>query len=113
MQSLIRENSTSFESFVDNVLSINISVWNSFRPQAAFIFDHFGQLRVDYVARLETLDEDYQAIRGRFKDAPTKLPQLNRSNRPTRTEQSCSDSAKKKVASLYSIDYKLLYSQRS
>ncbi|RME34235.1 MAG: hypothetical protein D6794_10770 [Deltaproteobacteria bacterium] len=75
---------SSFEDFVLNGISrFEIINYLHFRPQVSFLIDDRGELKVDFIGRFETLEEDFNKIKNRVKPQ-AKLPHLNRSSTTTK-----------------------------
>ncbi|MDA7433690.1 sulfotransferase family protein [Synechococcus sp. AH-601-P18] len=89
-----------------------------FRPQTDFIFNKNGDLAIDFLGRLETIDKDFAYIRKKSYLKALKLPQRNISEpkKCNNTEnsdikeikQSLSKQAIGQIIELYQRDFELL-----
>ncbi|MCB1130452.1 MAG: sulfotransferase family 2 domain-containing protein [Verrucomicrobiae bacterium] len=95
----------SFHDFVDNWLdSSNLRKGIHFIPQYEFICDAHGRIAVDYVGRLEALDEAYAHISQRLNLHHRPLPHTNSSKRRTDYRTYYGDKQAEKVAAVYKRD---------
>ncbi|RMF76834.1 MAG: chondroitin 4-O-sulfotransferase [Acidobacteria bacterium] len=85
----------------------NARSWVHFRPQADFVCDATGRLRVDFVGKFERLAEDFDAVCRRL-GRRAELPHLNRSA-PRRRDprETLPDAARRRVAEVYRRDFEL------
>jgi hypothetical protein len=51
------------------------------KPQMDFIVDDNGELMVDFVGRLESMNDDFEAVAGRLELGEVEVPHRNRSRR--------------------------------
>jgi hypothetical protein len=75
-----------------------------FWPQAWFVADHFGNIRVDFLGRLENIEADYEIVRDKLGLAKT-LP-LENTTRGS-TELNISQQTRSLIRRIYSNDYEL------
>lgn len=61
------------------ILSQLVERYDPFLPQTKWIADHRGEILVDFVARFENLQEDYDFICNKIGIPKTELPHLNKS----------------------------------
>ena len=97
-----------FEDFVVNWLTpekLNSHV--HFWPQSRFIADAKGRLLLDYCARFETIDQDYQKI-AQHLNINTALKSTNASARKKDFRTEYTAEMREKVLSLYGQDISLL-----
>jgi len=99
---------SGFESFV--LEKLNEAIWEQkhFRPQAKFLMLG-GELGVDFVARLETLEEDFEFICEQL-GVDRELPHRNktRGHRPPLASYYERDEVANTVRTLYADDFSLL-----
>ena len=97
-----------FESFVLEELSQAVEERKHFRPQWKFLMIG-GELAVDYVARLETLQEDFKHVCDRL-GVDRKLPHRNKTgaDRPPLASYYERDAVADTVRTLYADDFSLL-----
>ena len=89
-----------------------------FRPQTDFIFKKNGNLAIDFLGRLETIDKDFSYIRKKSYLKALKLPQRNISKPKNCNDaensdikdikQSLSKQAIDQIIELYQRDFELL-----
>jgi len=94
---------STFEEFVINGLSDpEIARWIHFRPQYMFVCNAKRVVQVDYLARYESLSEDFKYIQSRLN----KSVELPRSNTSARTDYRSyfTDTMIERVAEHYSRD---------
>lgn len=71
-----------FEEFIETrVANGFLASHPLFWPQAFFVADHFGQIRVDFVGRVETIDSDFETVRRRL-GLSSGLPRENMNEAP-------------------------------
>lgn len=81
--------------------------WVHFRPQARFVCDAPGRLRVDFVGRFERLASDFDEVCRRLGRS-VELPHLNRSAvQRTDPREVLSRAARQAVAEVYRRDFEL------
>lgn len=94
----------SFREFVLDWLDNNkLLEWKHFSPQFLYVIDSYGSLNVDYVAHLETIDEDLEKIQS-CSGVVINLPHENKSKNVEEEEVYC-DEMKEKVFDLYRDDF--------
>ncbi len=110
MQSEILSEYNTFDKFVNNYLDKDIIYRvNLLRPQYWFIYDEKNQLKVDFVAKFENIDNDYRMISAKIKARIKELPLVNVSvNKSKDYMKYYDENLKKKVQELYILDFKLL-----
>lgn len=97
-----------FDSFVKEwITPENIRSWIHFYPQHYFICDDALNLKMDFVGRFETLNQDFAHVQHQLSMPVTPLPHIN----PTAGQDSYvdhySDEARAIVASAYRDDIRL------
>ena len=105
----ITSGSTSFDSFMQNVLSTDF-IWLNpiFHPQAAYIFNQHQELMVDSLLRFENLAADWQSLSAKLNIA-AELPWQNEStSNDASLESELSPESREKIQKLYQLDYELL-----
>ena len=60
------------------ILKIILNGYNEVRYQSDFLYNQDGELAVDYVGRLETIEEDFNFLCNKF-NLNASLPHINRS----------------------------------
>ena len=74
-------NYPDFDSFVRGwVNEKNIRTWVHFYPQHYFICDASMNIKVDFVGRLERIDEDIRIVQQRLELPEDSLPKINEGN---------------------------------
>lgn len=104
---LFAEKYPSFESFVLDYLDKDI-IHNHplFKPQYRYIYDYKNECMVDFVGRLENIDEDFSFILSRL-NINAKLKKLNKSTRSDYRDYYTKQEIIDKIAFLYSKDIEL------
>lgn len=96
----------SFTAFVEGWLSKeNIWSWVHFKPQHYFICDADLRLRMDFVGRMETIDEDFGNVCRRLGIA-AELKWTNRGDHRHYTDY-YTDELRERVAAVYADDIRL------
>jgi hypothetical protein len=107
LQSLLRNNSDDFESFIQSVLTYDLMMIQPlFLPQYLYVFDRQNNLILDSLLNYETLVEDWRKL-SVTQSFPSELPWVNQSAKEVKTSQ-LSECALQKVINLYHLDYELL-----
>lgn len=75
-----------------------------FWPQAWFVADHFGDIRVDFLGRLENIEVDYQVVRQKL-GLRMPLPRQNTSSESSGLK--IGPQARSVIRRIYSKDYEL------
>jgi hypothetical protein len=102
----LQSNSTSFETFVENVLDHNLMQTHPlFKPQFAYVCDFKSKIMVDFVGRFESLPQDIKVI-SKAIGQNIELPHLN-SNKKDAFCSVYNEGIAKKVYSLYQKDFEL------
>jgi hypothetical protein len=84
-----------------------IESWQHFRPQVWYLIDNTGNLPLDYIGRLETIQEDFEEICRRI-GIERHLPHKNKSSKSERdvlSDEQNTTFLRKKV---YDRDFKML-----
>lgn len=97
-----------FDSFVKGwVTPANIRSWVHFYPQHYFICDDALNLKMDFVGRFETLQNDFAYVQQRLNMPATPLPHINPSAGQESYVDFYSDESREIVASVYNDDIRL------
>lgn len=107
---LIRANYPSFDAFVLNYLNEkNIHEHAIFTPQYLFIFSHQHEIKVDFLGRFESINEDYRVIAKKL-NLSGELPHINKSKAKKNSyiDYYHNVDVVNKVLSLYLLDFDLL-----
>ncbi|GAA5218524.1 sulfotransferase family 2 domain-containing protein [Corallincola platygyrae] len=106
-EQLIADKYPTFEDFVLEYLDKDrIHQHILLRPQFLFLYDHKDECRVDFVGRLESIDDDFENVAARLK-LECKLPKSNRSKRKKKEAYLSNPKVINKIADLYSRDIEL------
>ena len=98
---------SSFDDFVRNGLEKEvIRKWVHFLPQSHFVIDKKGQLVVDFVGKMETLNDDFLTICNSIK-VNAKLVAMNQTK--DKREIIMTDETKSIIRHHYITDFKLFY----
>jgi hypothetical protein len=107
------ENLSAWDNFEDFVLALengdnseHILAEKHFRPQAYWLLDHQGKIKLDYAGRYENLDEDFEYICTRL-GVNCSLPHLNKSDHSPYYNY-YNERTKRIVGNLYRQDIRLL-----
>jgi len=99
-------NYDSFEDFVKEGLhKKEIMEWVHFKPQHYFLTDKDGNLVMDFIGKMERIDEDFRQVCLHLKQS-TELKTLNKSQSKTPL---LSDEIKTIIKSKYQKDFTLFY----
>lgn len=102
----IRENSTDFGSFVENILNQDIiHTQFLFKPQFTFVCDFKFRIMMDFVGRFENIEEDWKHITTKIK-IKKPLDKLNSQNEYNYKDYYTEKSAQI-IYSLYKKDFEL------
>lgn len=102
---ILLSETTSFTDFVINWLTPDrLYFWQHFVPQVDFLCIS-GKLAVDYVARFETLENDFDVIVERLALMNVQLASLNKGKLVEKEGRGVLDECKLKVRELYKADY--------
>jgi hypothetical protein len=98
----------SFDSFLDMIPTLMNIEWNCvhhFKPQSRMIYDTDNSLMVDRVARLESIDTEWDSLMNWLGCNGIKLPHTNKrvSDKPTFTRDQLD-----KINNIYQEDFELL-----
>lgn len=97
-----------FEEFVIEWLNEeNVNKWIHFIPQYKFLIDKYKTIKVDYVAKLENIEQCYSYITNRLGLESRPLRKDNVSQREKDYRAAYSIDAQKVVASVYAKDIEL------
>ena len=97
----------SFEDFVMNGLhKKEIINWVHFKPQYTFIQNKKGKLEVDFVGRLENIEDDFNRLKNLLNNNSATLTHLNKSKKETIT---LNNSCKRIIKTVYKEDFRLFY----
>jgi hypothetical protein len=101
---------SGFEDFVNNGL-VNqgiIQKYIHFRSQKSFLINSKNEISIDFIGKLETLQEDFTYIKHRLK-IETSLPQLNLTGKPIIEvkELQLSNQTLMNIFNLYEDDYQI------
>jgi len=80
---------------------------NHWRPQSDWVTDNNGEVIIDFVGRVETIDADFQAVARQFENPIDSLPVTNTSNGTTSARKyrsAFTDTARHIVADYYQED---------
>lgn len=101
----IETDGVSFGQFVTEVLQPDrISLHPLFLPQSHFICDMDGTVRVDFVGRLERIDDDFATIAKRLALKTQQLEMVNQSQKAGGYRELYDDALIDRVAQLYAAD---------
>ena len=108
-KTVIDEEYPDFKSFVFGFLNKDrIHEIKIFNPQYIYLFDRFDILQVDYIARFESLADDFRVIEERLELRDRGLAVVNPSNKGNYREYYTDDEVVRRVQYLYSKDFELL-----
>lgn len=95
---------TDFEDFVNNGLRGSMLITHQiFRPQSFYVCDWFGRLQVDFVGKLENMENDLKIV-GSALGFSSDLVHINASQ-STAEKSNLSDAIREKVYDIYKSDY--------
>jgi hypothetical protein len=98
----------TFEKFVNDWVSKdNVYSWIHFVPQYEFLINKDKVIKIDYVAKLEDIDQDYGYIARRLGLGDRVLPVKNKSRRASEYGAMYTQEMKDKVALIYEKDIEL------
>lgn len=107
---ILDEQYPDFRSFVFGFLDKDrIHEIKIFNPQYIYLFDHYDNLRVDFIARYESLADDFQVIAKRLNLDGKGLPIVNPSNKGDYREYYTDEKVVQRVRYLYRKDFELLH----
>jgi len=106
----IPKNLAKYETFDDfvNLFLNKDTIWSHklFIPQWFFILDQDDILKVDFLGKIESIEEDFDIIKSNFKNYPIgNLKKINSSHRKLYKDYYTNET-KTKIAELYSKDIK-------
>jgi len=98
---------TSFEDFINNGLNKKeIISWTHFKPQYSFVTNKKRKLVVDFVGKLENIENDFNYLKNKLNKKNASLNHLNKSKKNT---IKLSESSKKIIKTIYKDDFILFY----
>ncbi len=98
-------NFDNFEDFIENKLSDEfVYSYIHFYPQTYFIKNKKGQINMDYIAKLEDINTDFENLKYHLNFRLDKLPVKNTS-KSTKYNICISDKAKNKIYNIYKDDF--------
>lgn len=97
----------SFDDFVKNGLNNkHIKNWIHFKPQHSFILDKNNQICVDFVAKLENIENDFNIIKDKLQIRDVCLSHLNKTKKDPLT---MTPEIKQIIQKHYQKDFELFY----
>lgn len=99
----------SFENFV--LLGLKKEViknWIHFRTQVSFITDKNNEIKVDYICRLENIDEDFNVLKNKLDIPDVLLKSDNRMGHTIDLDELYTDDMKEIVKDVYKDDFEML-----
>lgn len=100
------QNYSSFDDFVKNGLrKEEVKNWIHFKPQHYFLCDESGNMVMDFVGKIETIDDDFKTVCNQL-NIDVDLKKLNKSNSKKIV---FSNEIKSIIKDLYQKDFTLFY----
>lgn len=97
----------SFEEFIEKGLhKKEIINWVHFKPQHLFIQDKKGNLAVDFVGKLENIENDFNKLKTILDKESAMLTHINKSKKENII---LNDFSKNKIKTIYRDDFLLFY----
>lgn len=88
-------------------LRTDVETWQHFRPQVSYLLDENGNLPIDYIGRLETIQRDFEEICSRI-GIKRQLPHKNKSTKSESEVLSNKNNISFLREELYNQDFKML-----